>query len=301
MEAKLGSKAGIDCFLVLSPFVILPALLSPFGRIYREAKRLLPRILAHPGYRRKEKLSLIRTLGYLYFRGKYQAYQACSFSLLGYSLRVDRPLAAYLLIEELFIREVYAVHLSSKAPVILDGGAHIGLSVLYFKRRYPAAKIIAFEPEPLLFGMLEENVRINRLENITLCQGCLAGQPGSKKLYTAALSLNHTIFAPRESNVPVASHRVKSYQLSSWISSVQVDLVKLDIEGAEAEVIGELAEKGLLRHAAHYLIEVHGMDGATMATEGIFPFFDHAGFHSRRIDSSEISGGSQVWRFDRLD
>ena len=50
---------------------------------------------------------------------------------------------------------------STPSPRILDCGANVGLASLFFKRRYPAARITAFEADPALFAILDANLRAN--------------------------------------------------------------------------------------------------------------------------------------------
>ncbi len=61
-------------------------------------------------------------------------------------------------LKEIFLDEIYKQNLPSK-PYIIDCGANIGLSVIYMKRFFPGAEIIAFEPDEQNFKFLEENVR----------------------------------------------------------------------------------------------------------------------------------------------
>src|SRR5690606_29753371 len=49
-------------------------------------------------------------------------------------------------LKEIFVEEVYKVQLRPN-PLIIDCGANIGLSVIYFKRHFPDARVIAFEPD----------------------------------------------------------------------------------------------------------------------------------------------------------
>ncbi|NJM78804.1 MAG: FkbM family methyltransferase [Flavobacterium sp.] len=51
---------------------------------------------------------------------------------------------------------------------MLDIGANIGLSILFFKELYPKAELIAFEADPKIFGYLENNVHGNGYEDVTL-------------------------------------------------------------------------------------------------------------------------------------
>ena len=236
---------------------------------------------------------------YLYFRGKYHGNQVCQFNLLGFSLWSDRPLTAYLLIEEIFLREIYKVSIKSTRPLIVDAGANIGLALFYFKYWYPDAKITAYEPQAELFSILEKNVRDNMLEDVSLINGCLSGEKGTVKLFRSSSRLNHTLIVPLQNpNFDL----VKSYRLSDTISEQKVDLVKLDIEGAETEVVRELSERSLLGNSAYYIIELHKVISSS-TIDRLHNAFEIAGFRSRRIDTA-ASGkeySDQVWSFERPD
>src|SRR3989344_3801784 len=53
---------------------------------------------------------------------------------------------------EIFVMENYRFSVDVPNPVIIDAGSNIGMSVCYFKRCYPAAKIAGFEPDPESFS-----------------------------------------------------------------------------------------------------------------------------------------------------
>ncbi|TLV00781.1 FkbM family methyltransferase [Dyadobacter luticola] len=59
---------------------------------------------------------------------------------------------------QIFIQHEYQINLSFEPKVIIDGGANIGLFSVYFKNKYPAATIIAIEPDEENFEMLQKNV-----------------------------------------------------------------------------------------------------------------------------------------------
>src|SRR5688500_16821497 len=69
-------------------------------------------------------------------------------------------------VDEIFVQEVYRFPSDSETPVIIDCGANIGLSVLYFKELYKNAKIIAFEADPFICKMLDENLKEYNYNNI---------------------------------------------------------------------------------------------------------------------------------------
>ena len=61
-------------------------------------------------------------------------------------------------LKEIFINEIYRVELPANS-FIIDCGANIGLSTIYFKQICPTAKIIAFEPDSTSFTILTKNIK----------------------------------------------------------------------------------------------------------------------------------------------
>ena len=59
--------------------------------------------------------------------------------------------------EHVFINQEYGFSLARSPTVVIDAGANIGLSAVYFKLKYPKATIIAVEPEPSNFKILVQN------------------------------------------------------------------------------------------------------------------------------------------------
>ena len=62
----------------------------------------------------------------------------------------------YELKKEIFSENCYYIELEKEDPYIIDLGAHIGMSVVYFKMLFPKAKILAFEPVPYNFEILKK-------------------------------------------------------------------------------------------------------------------------------------------------
>lgn len=149
---------------------------------------------------------------------------------------------------EVFEGEEYAFTAATDRPRILDAGSHIGLSVLYFKLRYPRARIVAFEPNPANFALLETNVTANRLEDVETVHAALADRDGSIDLYgdfddpeakTWGNTLIPNMWDPGKYDRKIT---VPAVRLSRYLDT-PTDLVKLDIEGAEQMVIEEIASR----------------------------------------------------------
>lgn len=144
--------------------------------------------------------------------------------------------------DEIFISNEYDIDLGDP-KFIVDAGAHIGLSSVFFACRYPKATVVALEPEPTNFAILLKNTK--DFSNIRPLQAGL----WSKKTHLRI----------EDSNVPTWSFRVLESASGEGIPSVgiadilldykaiRLDVLKIDIEGSEVEV---------LRHSASWIDNV---------------------------------------------
>ncbi len=138
--------------------------------------------------------------------------------------------------KQVLLRSEYAADLRFAPKVIVDGGANIGVTSIFFAHRYPDAKIIAVEPEPSNYAVLVRNVRPylaitpfhaalwNRDGKISIAQP----NPGSA-------GGGEVGFITREGGgVEVRAITMRTLMREVGISTI--DLAKIDIEGAEQEV-----------------------------------------------------------------
>jgi FkbM family methyltransferase len=165
---------------------------------------------------------------------------------------------------EVFALQEYAFESSKRAPHIIDAGANIGMATLFFKVIFPAATIEAFEPSPASFRLLERNVAANGLAGVRLHNAALAGTAGVTSFYVETADETSLIASTRPGRGARQRIEVEAVTLSSQIES-EVDLLKLDVEGSEAEVLEEVAASGKLSLVREMLIEYHhnipGNDG----------------------------------------
>ena len=178
-------------------------------------------------------------------------------SIFGYQVHFFDYDVFATLFEELYVAEVYYFSASSAEPLIVDCGSNIGLAVLYFKRLYPKCRIIAFEPDAATFGMLERNVKANNLAGVTLVQKALCDSVGSVEFYVSPERPGMLVQSMRKENL--ASSQVTSVEtetLSTYLTE-PVDLLKMDIEGAEDQVLKDLNETGKLSLVREIVLEYH--------------------------------------------
>ena len=99
---------------------------------------------------------------------KLPRYRPTTTSLAGRPLEIVDAASFLEMYEEIWEGQRYRFRPSGPHPYILDGGANVGLSVAFFSEAYPNSEIVAFEPDPEIFAVLERNVRRWDLNGVTL-------------------------------------------------------------------------------------------------------------------------------------
>lgn len=169
----------------------------------------------------------------------------------GRPFRLNSPFWFLHGLQEIFIDEVYKFQTSLQTPRILDCGANIGLSVIYFKRNYPLAQVVAFEPDPDNFSLLKTNLESFRLSDVELLNKAIWVEEG-RVLFSVAGSVGSRI--ERTSTHELSSGEVPSCQLRQYLEK-RIDFLKLDIEGAEFEVLNDCRD--LLENVDSLFVEYH--------------------------------------------
>ena len=94
--------------------------------------------------------------------------------LSGYKITANDNAALSIMYNEIFLSDDYYFETSNPSPLIIDCGSNIGFSVLYFKKLYPLSRLIAFEPNPNTFKLLEKNISQNAIQEVTLYNTALS-------------------------------------------------------------------------------------------------------------------------------
>jgi len=188
---------------------------------------------------------------------------------LDYRVRITDGPNFYMQYKDEFINRIYHFDALRPNPLIIDGGSNMGMSILYFKRIYPEARIIGFEPDPFIFRLLEENVRLNSISGVQLVNAGMATEDGEG------------FFAPNgQAGGQFAASgdmRVRMERLSKYLVET-VDFLKLNIEGAELDVLTEAAESGRLRNVRELVLEYHGWANQEQKLGWILNLLDEQGY-----------------------
>lgn len=160
---------------------------------------------------------------------------------------------------EVFAEKVCDFESNKKAPLIIDCGSNIGMTTVFFKDKFSLAKIICFEPDPNVYIILEKNINVNKLKDITLINAALSDLDGETDFFGEFYgdhpnSLGNSIIETWGNRGYTDRIKVKAAKLSNFINR-EVDFLKLDIEGAELQVLEELGDK--LKLIRKMLLEIH--------------------------------------------
>ncbi len=139
-----------------------------------------------------------------------------------------------------------------KCPRIVDGGANIGLVSLVVFSEFPKARVYSYEASAGTFAILNKNRELNSRFEWTVRQAALWSGTETLKFGNLLWSTSSRIAAASES-----LELVKGLPLDQLLNETgsPIDLMKLDIEGAEEQFLCSAAE--LLSEVRTLLIELH--------------------------------------------
>jgi len=120
---------------------------------------------------------------------------------------------------------------------ILDIGANIGLISIVLGLHVPQGRVFAFEPSPIPFRCLRENIRLNHLENtVTPLPFAVGEQPGSIP-NEDPYDTQHSPLRPPGERLTKTVVRCVSVDSFCKEHAVQPDCIKIDVEGYEPYVL----------------------------------------------------------------
>ena len=161
-----------------------------------------------------------------------------------------------LTLREIFLDRDYDIDHLKNIEVIVDAGANIGLAAVFFSNKYPGATILAIEPERENFKVLTRNVSF--YPRIVPINAALWNHSGSIQLVDPGRGAHGfmTTEAPDTSEgTTEATTSVTLEDLMSAHRISRIDLLKVDIEGAEKEVFESSAP--WINRVSTIIIELH--------------------------------------------
>ncbi len=185
--------------------------------------------------------------------------------------------------DEIFVGREYAIDLG-EPRYIVDAGAHIGLASVFLAQCYPRARILAIEPEPTNFAMLERNVKA--FPNVLAVHAGLWSR--KTRLRIVDPDKGTWGFRVEEDVAQGGMEAIGMEDAMRLLDASHIDVLKIDIEGAEIEVLGDSGS--WLRRVGAMIVELHDRyrPGCTAALESALEGYSFE--RSRSGESVVITG-----------
>jgi FkbM family methyltransferase len=196
--------------------------------------------------------------------------------------------------KEIFVQKRYDFLCEHRAPFILDCGGNIGLSSIRFKQCYPNSRILTFEPDPPIIQVIQQNLQNLHVSGVEIVPAAAWSVEGALRFESNG-SDGGRIGTRGEKTVPAV-------RLADYISQ-PVDLLKLDIEGAEYDVLLDLIHSGKIGQIRRLICEVHVMGEDRRRLAFVFSGLQESGFqftvdHARA--APDLAGAVEQTPFSTL-
>jgi FkbM family methyltransferase len=202
--------------------------------------------------------------------GSKKRFVARTFKINGLKIFVPDTLSFIWQYKEIFVDESYKFAPKTKDILIYDCGANIGVSCLYFSLNYPDSKIKAFEADPNIAKILSNNLNSNKIKNVEIIE---------KAVWKTNEGINISLEGSDGASIYFTENVVKvpSIRLKELIEKeTKIDLLKMDIEGAEYEVLIDC--KDSLASVDNLFIEVHSFTKEQQRLSEIFTILEKNNF-----------------------
>jgi len=170
----------------------------------------------------------------------------------------------------IFENQIYAMHSEHKSPRIIDAGANIGMATLYLKQLFPSAKIDTFEADPNIVEVLQKNIDSFGLHDVAVHHAAVSDKTGTVQFVSSGPDSGYVSKSANQASVAVPAVR-----LSDWLGE-PIDFLKLDIEGAECDVILDCLSH--LKNVSGIFVEYHSFAGEPQRLPEMLANLQDAGF-----------------------
>ncbi|WP_347474124.1 FkbM family methyltransferase [Acinetobacter thermotolerans] len=195
---------------------------------------------------------------------------------LDHDVIIRMPSSDIWVLKQVFFDEEYKFKTINTPNVIVDAGANVGYASIYFSQLFPNAKILAIEPENSNYQVLCENVR--KYKNIIPIQAAIWSENTKLNICDEGLGeWGFMTFSVDDSQKKV-EHLVDAYSVESLIEKYdlnKIDILKIDIEGAEKEVFEDTSK--WISHVDALIVELHDRmkDGCSRSFYSNTPGFNN--------------------------
>ncbi len=169
---------------------------------------------------------------------------------------------------EIYSKRYYYFQTDKSKPVIFDCGANIGLATLFFLDNYSHPEIYAFEPDPKIASIFKENLK-NKSGVHFIEKAVWIHSNGIKMVQEGS---DGGFLSEDQGNLQVETIRLRD----ELRKHEEIDLLKIDIEGAEHEVIEDCQSE--LHRVKNIFLEYHSVKGKNQSLSRLLSYLEMNGF-----------------------
>lgn len=200
-------------------------------------------------------------------------------------------------LDDIYLRGFPPSVLQKKKMVVIDIGANVGFFSLYMLYRFPGAKILAYEPMPYNFGVLEQYQQQFRHFDFQVYQKAIGGK--NEKITLNASTLNGyttmaTVFKNEKKGHQIEVDALSLDTICEQHQLSQIDFLKLDCEGAEYDILYK-ASAETLEKIDIMSIETHQGKKEHENLPSLKKFLEERGYHIEVLDEGK-TGYLWVWK-----
>ena len=198
-------------------------------------------------------------------------YVAQTVTLSGHPFQItDAPafLASY---QEIFVDQIYRFDTPNPQPVIIDCGANYGVAVAYWKSQYPDCMITAVEADPAIFAILKANSEAAEWANTMLINKAVSDSGEPLTFFSEGADCGRTYSNPGAKG----QCTVAAIMFDELIGEQHVDMLKIDIEGAETAALAQCTQLAKVRQM---FIEYHSFADSPQTLAELFAILKDNGF-----------------------
>lgn len=238
---------------------------------------------------RKSLIDIYANLGR---RDRYDERVDLNLSINGRNVPITMRFGDIFVVGEILHQKQYALQTKlPDAPVIFDLGANVGISLAWFFGSFPDATLYGFEPHPDNVAFLHDNFGI--YDNVRIEAAGVGSETGTLSLFEGPSAAEHTLGAPDANGaltVPVLA--LSDYMETNAIQ--KIDLLKIDVEGAEIDVLRGLGDR--IGDVTAMVGEIHE---TLIDDRDFYAILDNSGFDVLR--KTRVPGDDGVHIFEAVN
>ncbi|MFX0093624.1 MAG: FkbM family methyltransferase [Candidatus Hodarchaeota archaeon] len=166
------------------------------------------------------------------------------------------------------------------SDTVVDIGAHIGVFTIFAAKYAKQGRVYGFEPVPENFALLQENINLNHLQNLTALNKAVTKKKGSQemRIYDVNTGGHSLVFQHHTYNYKTLT--IKTESLESFINEnniSRIDFLKMDCEGAEYDIFYNCPDS-IFNMINKISMEYHNMDSKRYHALSLKKFLERKGF-----------------------